>query len=57
MVLTLYPYSILLNKYSGRCTNINDPYAKLCISDDVKNMNIKVFNLMLTFNDTRHRIT
>ena len=57
MVLTLYPYSILLNKYSGRCTNINDPYPKLCISDDVKNMNIKVFNLMLRFNDTRHRIT
>ena len=26
-----YPYSILLNKCSGSCKNINNPYAKLCI--------------------------
>ena len=24
-----YPYSILVNKWSGSCNNINDPYAKL----------------------------
>ena len=27
----LYPYSIKVNKCSGSCNNINDPYAKLCI--------------------------
>ena len=24
-----YPYSIKVNKYSGSCNNINDPFAKL----------------------------
>ena len=35
-----YPYSIKINKCSGICNNINDPYAKLCVSDIVKNMNV-----------------
>ena len=29
-------YIILANKCSGSCNNINDPYAKLCVSDNVK---------------------
>ena len=41
-----YPYSILANKCSGSCNDINDPFAKLCVSDVVKGINIKVFNLM-----------
>ena len=41
-----YPYSILVNKCSGSCNNINDPYAKLFVPDVAKDMNIKVFNLM-----------
>ena len=41
-----YPYSIKINKCSGSCNNINDPFAKLCISDITKNINVKVFNLM-----------
>ena len=40
---SFYPYSILLNKCSGSCNNINDPYAKLCVPDVVKNVNVKVF--------------
>ena len=28
-----YPYSILVNKCSGSCNNINDPFAKLCVPD------------------------
>ena len=28
------------NQSSGSCNNINDPYAKLCVSDVVKNMKI-----------------
>ena len=27
---SFYPYSIEINKCSGSCNNINDPYAKLC---------------------------
>ena len=44
--LLFYFFSIKTNKYSGSCSNINDPYAKLCVPDVVKNLNVKVFNLM-----------
>ena len=49
-----YPFSIKTSKCSGSCNNINDPYAKLCVPDVVKNLNIKVFNLMSRTNETRH---
>ena len=32
--------------YSLVLRQVNDPYAKLCVPDIVKNLNIKVFNLM-----------
>ena len=41
-----YPFSIKVNKCSGSCNNIIDPYGKLCVPDIVKNKNVKVFNLM-----------
>ena len=50
----LYPFSIKTSKYSGSCNNINDPYATMCVSDVVKNLNVKVFNLMSKTNETRH---
>ena len=42
-----YPYFIL-------CNRINDPYAKLCVANNIKNMNVKVFNLVSRTNETRH---
>ena len=48
-----YPLSIKVNKCSGYCNNINDPIAKLCVPDVVKNMDIKVFNLLASINETR----
>ena len=48
-----YPYSIKVNKCSGNCNNINDPYAKLCIPDVVKKINVKLFNMMSRINETR----
>ena len=41
-----YPFSIKINKCSGNCNNINDPYAKICVPDTVKNLNVRVFNLI-----------
>ena len=41
-----YPYNFLVNKYRGSCDNSNDPYANSYVSDVVKNINIKVVNLM-----------
>ena len=51
--LVFYPLSIKVNKCSGDCNNINDPIAKLCVTNIVKNMNIKVFNLLARINETR----
>ena len=48
-----YPLSIKINKCEGDCSNINDPMAKLCVPDVVKNINIKVFNLLARINETR----
>ena len=49
-----YPFSIKVNKCSGNCNNINDPYAKICAPDTVKDLNVRVFNLMSRTNETRH---
>ena len=48
------PFSIKRSKCSASCNNINDPYAKLCVPDVVKIMNIKVFNLRSRTNETKH---
>ena len=26
-----YPFSVKINKCSGNCNNINDPYARICV--------------------------
>ena len=49
-----FPFSIKTSKCSGSCNNINHPYAKVCVPDVVKNLNVKVFNIMSRTNETRH---
>ena len=49
-----YPFSIKVNTCRGNCNNINNPYARICVPDAVKNLNVKVFNLMTLNNETRH---
>ena len=49
-----YPYSIAVNKCKGSCNTINDPNAKLCVPDTIKNINVKVFNLMSRTNERRN---
>ena len=41
-----FSFSIKTSKCSGSCNNINYPYAKICVPNIVKNLNVKVFNLM-----------
>ena len=48
-----FPFSIETSKYSGSCNNINHPYAKICVPDIIKNLDVKVFNLMSRSNETR----
>ena len=49
-----YPFSVKASKCSGNCNNINDPYAKMCVPDVVKDLNVKVFNLMSRTNETKN---
>ena len=53
-----YHFSIKTSKYSGSCNNSNNNNnnvcAKICIPDVVKDLNVKVFNLMSRTNETRH---
>ena len=51
---SFYPYSVRINKFSGSYDNINDSYSKMCVPDVVKNINLRVFNLMSKTNETRH---
>ena len=49
-----FPFSIEVSKWDGSCNNINNPYAKLCVADVVKNLNVRTFNLMGRTNEARH---
>ena len=48
-----YPFSIKINECGGNCDNINDQYARICVPDVIKNLNVKVFNLKSRTNETR----
>ena len=32
------PFSVKINKCSGSCNNINNPYAKICVPDTEKKL-------------------
>ena len=51
---SFYPYSAKTSKCSSSCNNINDLFAKLCVPDVSKNMNVKVFSLISRTNETRY---
>ena len=53
VITKVIPFSIETSKCSGSCNNINYPYAKICVPDIVKNLNVKVFNLMSRTNKAR----
>ena len=50
--LMFYLYRITINKCKGSCNTINDLYDKLCVPDSIKNINVKVFNLMSRTKET-----
>ena len=47
-----FPFSIEASKSSGSCNNIDYPYAKISVPDIIKNLIVKVFNLMSRTNET-----
>ena len=49
-----YPYNFQVNKCSGSCNTLDDPMAKICVPKIIKNINIKVYNLLMRLNETRN---
>ena len=49
-----YPYNVLVNKCSGSCNTLDDPIARLCVPNIIKNVNIKVYNFLMRPNETRN---
>ena len=48
-----YSFSTKTIKCSGSCNNITDLYAKMCVPDVVKTLNVKLFNIMSITYETR----
>ena len=49
-----HPFSIKTSTCSDNCNNINDPYARMCVPDVVKDLNIDLFNLMSRTIETKN---
>ena len=48
-----YPFSVKINRCSGNCNSINDPYAKISVPDIVKDLNVIVFSLISRSHETK----
>ena len=49
-----YPYNVLVNKCSGSCDTLDNPMAKMCVSNIIKRINMKVHNFLMRLNETRN---
>ena len=47
-----FPYIVKTSKHGGSCNNINS-CAELCVPDVLKNLNVKLSNLVSRTNETR----
>ena len=50
----IYPYNVSVNKCSGSCDTLDDPMARLCVPNIIKNVNMKVDNFLMRLNETRN---
>ena len=41
-----------MNRCVGSCNTIDDPYGKTCFENDIENIGLKVFNLLMQNNET-----
>ena len=42
----LYPFSIKIKGCNGNCNNISNPYSRVCVPNFIKNITVKLFDLM-----------
>ena len=48
-----HPFSIKVNKCNGNCNNITNPYARVCVPNIIKNITLKIFDLISWKNKTK----
>ena len=51
----VFPYKISINKCVGSFNNITNPHSRRCIPDIVKNVTVKMFDLMNLENKTKQK--
>ena len=49
-----YPYNVQVNKCSGSCNKLDNPIAKLCVPNVIKEVNMQVYNFLTMLNETRN---
>ena len=49
-----YRYNVLVNKCSGSCNTLDDPILKMCVTNIIKNINMKVYKFLMRLNETRN---
>ena len=49
-----YPYNVLVITCRGSCDTLDDPMARSCIPNIIKNVNMKVYNFLMRLNETRN---
>ena len=49
----VFPYNIKINKCIGSCNNVNNPHSEVCIPDVIKNVTVKISDLIPQQNETR----
>ena len=50
---TSFPYDIKVNRCSGNCNNTTSPYAIVCVPNIIKNVTVKMFDLMTLSNKAK----
>ena len=48
---SFYPYNVQVNKCNGSCNTLDDPMARICVPNVIKNVNIKVYNFLIRLNE------
>ena len=49
-----YPYNVLVNKISGSCDTLDNPMSKICVPKIIKNVSMKVYNILMGLNEIRN---
>ena len=53
MKFFFYLFNVSVNNCGERCNTIDNSYARFCVPNKVKYINVKIFNLMYKVHETR----